>query len=280
MKHICFDSARVQKKITSLIPFYGNKVERTFHRESFLTRVFFIVLLFFITVSNLYSQNSIILDSDSAKLFEGFGQYFVSPGQTEKLIGQNQIPDGDAVFKIVKVTNIQGNNPFNTVQPVYNFGGILLSNVDDLIECIRGGTCRGTGGGSLICSPNTGVSDVANLKDSVGCYIKANGTICRVEKLPSPADLKYESLFVMYDTLVAMSSVAGTDTTSDFKMTKPPSGNTIMWPGGNVVYKIAPGTYIAVVQNKNTGTKYEINFTVANLPGNNVRLTVNSLRRM
>jgi len=231
---------------------------------------------------NAYSQQHVILDSDSAKLFEGFSRYFVSPTTPEKapspVVGQAL--GGDAVFKVVKVTNIQGNNPFNPVQPVYNFGGVLVANVDDLIECVRGGVCSSSGGGGIICSPNSDTSDTANLKDSVGCYIKGNGTICRVEKLPSVADLKYESLFVMYDTLTAKSSVAGTDITSDYNMTKPPSSSTVVWPGGTVVYKVSNGTYVAEVQHKTTGAKYRINFTVTNLPGNNVRLTVNSLSRI
>jgi hypothetical protein len=229
---------------------------------------------------NAYSQQNVILDSDSAKLFEGFGRYFVSPAAPEKAPVVGQILGGEAVFKIIKVTNIQGNNPFNPIQPVYNFGGVIVANVDDLIECVRGGRCSATGGGSIICSPNTGNSDVANLKDSVGCYIKGNGTVCRVERLPSVADLKYESLYVMYDKTWAMSAVAGTDMTSDYKMIKPPSGASIVWPGGNVVYKVSNGTYNAEVQHKSTGVKYLINFTVTNLPGNNVRLTVNSLSRI
>lgn len=245
----------------------------------FLTRLFFAAFLFLCFIVDAHSQENIILDSDSAKPFEGFSRYFVSPTKPETLTGTGQV-QGEAVFKVVKVTNIQGNNPFNTSQPVYNFGGVLVANVDDLIECVRGGACSSSGGGGIICSPNTDTSDTANLKDSVGCYIKGNGTICRVEKLPSVADLKYESLFVMYDTLTAKSTVAGTDTTSDYKMVKPPSSNSVVWPGGGVVYKVSNGTYTTEVQHKTTGVKYRINFTVTNLPGNNVRLTVNSLSRI
>jgi len=225
-------------------------------------------------------QQNITLDSDSTKLFEGFGSYFMSPSKPETLTGTGQL-QGEAIFKVVKVTNLQGNNPFNVYQPVYNFGGVLVANVDDLIDCVRGGTCKSsTGGGTLICSPSSGDSDVANLKDSVGCYIKGNGTICRVERLPSVADLKYESLYVMYDKTWAMSAVAGTDMTSDYNMTKPPSNNSVTWPGGNVVYKINNGTYTAEVQHKSTGVKYRINFTLLNLGGNNVRLTVNSVTKI
>jgi len=240
----------------------------------------FAVALVLISV-NAYPQQNVILDSDKAKLFEDFAKYFFTPGQAEKLTGTGQIQEGDTVFKIVKVTNIQGNNPFNPVQPVYNFGGVLVANVDDLMECVRGGTCQGTaGGGGIICSPNSDVSDTASFKDSVGCYIKGNGTICRVEKLPSVADLKYESIFVMYDKSWAMSAVAGTDSTSDYKMTKPPSSSSVVWPGGTTVYKVSNGTYTAEVQHKSTGARYRINFTVTNLSGNNVRLTVNSLTKI
>jgi hypothetical protein len=249
--------------------------------ERYLWSTLLMASLLLVAVPHLLGQESIVLDSDSARLFEGFGQYFYSPGQAEKLSPTGQIGEGQAVFKIVKVTNISGNNPFNPTQPVLNFGGIVISSVDDLIDCIRGGTCKtGTGGGSLICSPNSGVSDKANFIDSVGCYIKGNGTICRVERLPSSGDLQFETIFVMYDEVFAMSSVAGTASVSDFRMIKPPSGNSLVWPGGDTVYKIIPGNYTAVVQHKNTGVKYEIMFRLDNLPGNNVRLTVNSLRKM
>jgi len=85
---------------------------------------------------------------------------------------------------------------------------------------------------------------------------------------------------VMYDNIMSMVSVAGTHSTSDYKMTKPPSSSSVVLPGGNTVYKVPNGTYTAEVQNKGTGARYRINFTVTNLPGNNVRLTVNSLNRI
>ncbi len=239
-----------------------------------------VMVLFLFYSANAFSQN-IILDSDRAKPFEGFGSYFISPTTPLKSAISGPIIGDEAVFKVVKVTNIQGNNPFNQYQPVYNFGGVLVSNVDDLMECVRGGVCKSTsGGGGITCSPNTDTSDTANLKDSVGCYIKGNGTICRVEKLPSVADLKYESLFVMYDNITSKSTIAGTDSTSDYKMIKPPTNSSVVWPGGTTVYKVSNGTYTAEVQHKTTGQKYRINFTVTNLPGNNVRLTVNSLTKI
>lgn len=225
------------------------------------------------------TQDSIIFDSDSAKLFEGFSKYFVSPSKPETIKGTGQIAQGEVVFEVVKVTNLQGNNPFNVQQPVYNFGGVLVANVDALIDCVRGGTCKASSGVAIICSPNTGDSDVASLKDSVGCYIKGNGTICRVERLPSVADLKYETIFLMYDTLTAKSIVVGTDLNSDYKMTKPPSGSSVPWPG-MIVYKVSNGTYTAEVQHKTTGVRYRINFNVLNLGGNNVRLTVNSVSQI
>lgn len=240
-----------------------------------------------------YSQQNIILDSDSAKPFEGFGRYFVTPSPTsptastkpsgsvtpEKSPTVDKVLGEEVVFKIVKVTNIQGNNPLNPSQPVYNFGGVLVANVDELVDCVRGGTCKGSSSVGIVCSPSTGDSDVASLKDSVGCYIKGNGTICRVERLPSTADLKYETLFVMYDSFVSNTSVAGTDTKSDYNMIKPPTSSSVSW-GPTTVYKVSNGTYTAEVQHKGSGAKYRINFTVTNLPGNNVRLTVNSLTRI
>jgi len=257
---------------------------------------------------NAYSQQNTIIESDSIKLFEGFSRSFLSPAKPEQLPaaakqqavqaqqpGSEQLPvaapqpgqsqqaqQGEVVFRVVKITNIQGNNPLNPAQPVYNFGGVAVSNTEELIDCVRGGTCVSSstgGGGTLVCSPNSGFSDVGNLIDSVGCYIKGNGTICRVERLPSMGDLKYELFFVMYDT-ISKSVVAATASVSDYKMTKPPSNNTVISPGGDTFYKINAGTYTTEVQHKSTGARYRINFTVTNLGGNNFRLTVNSLTKI
>ena len=238
---------------------------------------------------NAYSQHNTIIESDSIKLFEGFSRSFLSPTKPEQLPAavkqaeqSQQVQQGEVVFRVVKITNIQGNNPLNPAQPVYNFGGVTVSNTDDLIDCVRGGTCVSSstgGGGTLVCSPNSGFSDVGNLIDSVGCYIKGNGTICRVERLPSFADLNYELLFVMYDT-ISKSVVAATASVSDYKMTKPPSNNPVVWPSGDTAYKISAGTHTAEVQHKSTGARYRINFTVTNLGGNNFRLTVNSLTKI
>jgi len=263
---------------------------------------------------NAYSQHNTIIESDSIKLFEGFSRSFLSPAKPEQLpaaakqqaaqaqqpgseqlpvaapqpaqaqqpVQSQQVQQGEVVFRVVKITNIQGNNPLNPAQPVYNFGGVTVSNTDDLIDCVRGGTCVSSstgGGGTLVCSPNSGFSDVASLIESVGCYVKGNGTICRVERLPSFADLSYELFFVMYDTISA-SVVAATASVSDYKMTKPPSNNTVISPGGDTFYKINAGTYTTEVQHKSTGARYRINFTVTNLGGNNFRLTVNSLTKI
>jgi len=238
---------------------------------------------------NAYSQQNVILDSDRKVLFEGFSRSFLSPTKPEQLPAAvkqaeqpQQVQQGEVVFRVVKITNIQGNNPLNPIQPVYNFGGVLVANVDDLIECVRGGTCVSSstgGGGTLVCSPNSGFSDVASLIESVGCYVKGNGTICRVERLPSMGDLKYELFFVMYDT-ISKSVVAATASVSDYKMTKPPSNNPVVWPSGDTAYKISAGTHTAEVQHKSTGARYRINFTVTNLGGNNFRLTVNSLTKI
>jgi len=257
---------------------------------------------------NAYSQQNTIIESDSIKLFEGFSRSFLSPAKPEQLPaaakqqavqaqqpGSEQLPvaapqpgqtqqvqQGEVVFRVVKITNIQGNNPLNPAQPVYNFGGVTVSNTDELIDCVRGGTCVSSstgGGGTLVCSPNSGFSDVGNNIDSVGCYIKGNGTICRVERLPSMGDLNYELLFVMYDT-ISKNVVAATASVSDYKMTKPPSNNPAITPGGDTVYKINAGTHTAEVQHKSTGARYRINFTVTNIGGLDFRMTVNSLTKI
>jgi hypothetical protein len=57
----------------------------------------------------------------------------------------------------------------------------------------------------------------------------------------------------MYDNIMSMVSVAGTDSTSDYKMTKPPSSSSVVWPGGNTVYKVPNGTYTAEVRTRVQG---------------------------
>ena len=142
----------------------------------FLMRAFFTAILFFAGAFNVPGQYDIILDSDSARLFDGLGQYFVSPGQADKTTGIG----GEATFRIVKVTNIQGNNPFNPVQPVFNFGGVYLSNVDDLIGCVRGDACTGSGG-AFTCSPMTVQNNLVfsalcmRSASSCGVYVATTG---------------------------------------------------------------------------------------------------------
>jgi hypothetical protein len=105
------------------------------------------ITFFIILIPGLsYGRSNIVVDSDRVKLFKNFGQYFVSPQQAETLpgAGKGQIPEDAAVFSIVTINNINGNNPFNQYQPVLNFGGVLLSTVTDLINCIQGGVCRQT----------------------------------------------------------------------------------------------------------------------------------------
>ena len=241
---------------------------------------FFILFFIFWAAVNSWAQTT-VLDADSQQPFVGFGQHFVTPQEPEKqketLPGAPSTTEGEAVFKILSITNVSGNNPFHTTQPVLNFGGVVVSNVDDLTECIRGGVCQeGKKEISILCSPSSGISNLASYKDSVGCYLKSNATVCRVEQLPSNADLLYETFFAMYSTL-STSKVVGTDSGSEYVMTKPPSSDRVIWPGGNVAYKIGTGTYTLEVQHKVTGLRYRIQFTVQQLADNDIRMTVNSL---
>lgn len=243
---------------------------------------FFILLLIFCNTLNSFAQTA-VLDTDTQQPFAGFGQYFVTPQEPEKqketLPSSSSATEGEAVFKILSITNVSGNNPFHTTQPVLNFGGVVVSSVDDLTECIRGGVCQASKKEfAITCSPSSGVSSLATFHDSVGCYLKSNATVCRVEQLPSVADLVYETFFVMYDAFSAKSNVVGTaGGKSEYVMTKPPSSDAVVWPGGDTIYKIGTGTFTLEVQHKVTGLRYRIQFTVQQLAGNDIRLTVNSL---
>ena len=249
-----------------------------------ITHSFLTLFFIFWAAVNGWAQST-VLDADSQQPFAGFGQYFVAPQEPEKqketLPSSPSAAEGEAVFKILSITNISGNNPFHTTQPVLNFGGVVVSSVDDLAECIRGGVCQsGKKETTMTCSPSSGISDLASCIESVGCYLKSNATVCRVEPLPSSPDLSYETFFVMNDYRFAKSNVVGTASKSDYKLIIPPSGNTYVWPGGDTVYKIGTGTYTLEVQHKVTGLRYRIEFTVQQLASNDIRLTVNSLVKL
>jgi len=185
IKHIYPDMAQVPMKTVSPDSLcQQSDAKRSIQVKNWLLRTFVGVCLFSLAVVQVFAQHSIILDSDSAKLFEGFGQYFVSPGQAENLQAKGQIPEGEAVFKIVKVSNIQGNNPFNQVQPVYNFGGVVVSNADDLIDCVRGGICKGSSGGGFACTPSSakgGPSAELCMKSATSCGVYGGGCLTGIE---------------------------------------------------------------------------------------------------
>ncbi len=240
----------------------------------------FILFFIFWNALNGFAQTT-VLDTDTQQPFAGFGQHFINPQKPEKQkeTMPSSATESEAVFKILSINNISGNNPFNPVQPVFNFGGVVVGSVDDLVNCIRGGICRaGQKEFTISCSPSTGTSNMAVFKDSVGCYLKSNATVCRVEQLPSMGDLLYETFFVMYDAFWAKSNVVGTaGNKTEYVMTKPPSSDAVVWPGGDTVYKIGTGTYTLEVRHKVSGVNYRIQFTVQQLAGNDIRLTVNSL---
>ncbi len=97
----------------------------------------------------------VVLDSDTAPLIPGIQNILLGAADAG---GKTSGESGATGFRIVKVTNISGNNPFHPTQPVLNFGGVVVANVDDLLECIRGGVCKPGGGdtqGTKQCSPSS-----------------------------------------------------------------------------------------------------------------------------
>ncbi len=94
----------------------------------------------------------VVLDSDTAPLIPGIQNILLGPAGTAP--GE----PGSTGFRIISVKNIEGNNPFHPTQPLLNFGGVVVANVDDLLECIRGGVCKPGGGGTQgtqQCSPSS-----------------------------------------------------------------------------------------------------------------------------
>ena len=218
---------------------------------------------------NAYSQQNVILDSDSAKLFEGFGRYFTSPAAPEKTPVVGQIFGGEAVFKVIKVTNIRGNDPFNPIQPVYNFGGVIVANVDDLIECVRGGVCKsGTSGGTL-CNPQT-VTSAAFMSVIMG--IATNTNQCGAVHSPVPAPFNEEAFYVFYS---ASGIIVGPGW-PNFAIVTGPTPSSKSGSG----YLVNPGSYTMVIQYKTTGQKWSVNFKVSSGGSNTVTLTAISIKPM
>jgi hypothetical protein len=235
--------------------------------------VIFLILFALLCAGSNLCAETIILDSDKAKLFEEMAPYFYTPGQTEKLPDTGVIPEGAAVFKIVQVQNLQGNNPFNPLQPVFNFGGVLLANVDDLISCIRGGACppgsQGGGGGghTIICSPNQGD---APMGESVSTYIVND--ICSVMK--ATGDTTYEALYVFWES--APWKVYAESGNVKYKMQVKPSTPCVM---SGCPVNDETKTYSTDINLDGTNVIYRINFTVLNV-GGKVRLTVTSVLKI
>jgi hypothetical protein len=124
------------------------------------------------------AAGTVVLDSDTGPLIPGIQNILIGPAGTA---GEASGESGATGFRVVKVTNISGNNPFHPTQPVLNFGGVVVANVDDLLECIRGGTCKPGGDiqGTKQCSP----SSTTNLHPvfgpaSAAFYINPNTSAC------------------------------------------------------------------------------------------------------
>ena len=216
---------------------------------------------------NAYSQQNVILDSDSAKLFEGFGRYFTSPAAPEKSPVVGQVLGGEAVFKIIKVTNIQGNNPFNQIQPVYNFGGVIVANVDDLIECVRGGVCKASGSGDIQCSPQTVTSSPFK---SVIMGIATNTNQCGATHSPVSAPFNEEGYYAFFSANILIGPG------KNFNIVTPPSPSS----KSGSAYIVNSGSYTMVIQYKLTGKKWSVNFKVSSSGGGVVTLTAISIKPM
>jgi hypothetical protein len=76
-----------------------------------------------------------ILDADSGILFPPIQGVTGAVAGEEKPAG---LSDG-VTLTIISVTNQQGNNPFDPLQPVLNYNGQQVSSVDDPIRTIQGG---------------------------------------------------------------------------------------------------------------------------------------------
>lgn len=240
-----------------------------------------IFLSFFVLFSPASGSRAetLIIDSDSARIFEEMAPYFFTPGQKERLPTTGDLPDDAVIFKIIQVQNREGNNPFNPLNPVFNFGGILLANVDQLLACIRGGVC-GTGssgssggGSSQTCSPGSGQSNKAALEDSVGCYMI--GGTCKVLKLGYGGSTLATELFAVYYNAAATKFVMDVAVLSKYTMKSPADGK--------VQYVITPpGSYTIEVQHDDTGVRYRVVFNVTKTgPANqDVIVTVTSFTTM
>lgn len=231
--------------------------------------VFAAVLMFICIPVDAHSQQNVILDSDSAKLFEGFSAYFASPTTPEKpssVVGQ--VLGGEAVFKIIKVTNLQGNNPFNVYQPVYNFGNVLVANVDDLIECVRGGVCKpsgASGSGEIQCSPQS-VTSSPFMSVIMGIATETNK--CGATHAPVSAPFNEEAYYAFFSANIMVGPGI------NFNIITPPTPSS----KSGSAYIVGPGSYTMVIQYKLTGKKWSVNFKVSSSGVGVVTLTAVSIK--
>lgn len=249
--------------------------------------VILLIFLMLFTAGPAYCQSGVILDSQRAKLFGEIGADLLSSDRAAPAPGDaggGGGGDGGVVFKIIQIQNLQGNNPFNAYQPVFNYNGIVVADVDALLSCVRGGACQagggaGGGGGTIICQPSSATSNAAAFKDSVGIYIIGN--TCRVEQTTGTSTK--EALYALWDTITSF-ILAGTNTgfgtISEYTMTIPPAPNTgtDTWATGTMYRLINNTPTITVVQHGPTGVKYRITFRVTRVGfTNDVTLFVTSV---
>ncbi|HOE15920.1 MAG TPA: hypothetical protein PK344_00750 [Syntrophorhabdaceae bacterium] len=149
----------------------------------------------------------VVLDSDTAPLIPGIQNILLGAADTG---GKAPGEPGATGFRIISVKNIEGNNPLHPTQPVLNFGGVVVANVEDLLECIRGGVCKPGGGGTQgtrQCSPSsTTTLHPVYGPASAALYINPNTSACAAGH---SAPALQEEGFYVYPTYCMMPDPSG-----------------------------------------------------------------------
>jgi len=74
------------------------------------------------------------LSSDQKPLFPGFSSAQEAANLPQELLG-----DGNRRFLVLEVDNIEGNDPFDEQQPFFNFDGVRVDSVEQLLALINDG---------------------------------------------------------------------------------------------------------------------------------------------
>jgi len=174
-------------------------------------------------------------------------------------------------IKINQVINQKGNNPFNPVQPVYNYNGRTYDDAAELAQAT--GTGSGGTSGSAVGSntrtstPGTGVIFFFN-PDTNQYMLGDTGTA-------PPAG--FQEAFDNWTAGAGSAIAVQTNPASDFRITTPPAGGIA---NGVNRWLVSSGTHTMAIRETATGRQWRVNFTNNRDAARCITLTIHSVTRI